>query len=131
MKILIVEDEPLVALSLAFLLRVDGHEVPEPANDLESAVASADADKPDLAFVDIQLARGASGYDVAAALAGRGIACFFLTGNIPGGPCPELALGCIPKPHTDEALGTAIAIADAHLSGRPRPRDETGELILY
>jgi len=131
MKILIVEDEPLVAMSLAFLLRIDGHDVPAPADDLASALASAEAVKPDLALVDIQLARGVSGYDVAAALSDRGIACFFLTGNIPGGPCPEIALGCLPKPHSDEALGTAIAIANAHLTGQPRPKDETGELILY
>lgn len=131
MRVLIVEDEPLVAMSLAFLLRIAGHEVAEPASDLAAALAEADAAAPELALVDIQLARGESGYEVATALAARGVACFFLTGNIPGDPCPDLALGCIPKPHSDEALATALAIADARLKGVSPPRDETGELILY
>ena len=111
MKILIIDDEALVAMSLEFLLKLDGHEITGIAPDTASAIRSADECPPDLAFVDIQLARGASGFDAAAELSERGILCFFLTGNVPAKPRPDLALGCIEKPYSEEVIQAAARIA--------------------
>lgn len=122
MKILIVEDEFFVAASLQFLLEVLGHDVVGVADDVVSAAAAADRTHPQLAFVDIQLANGASGLDAAAALVKSGVVCIFLTGNPPKGPRPDLALGCLPKPFSDESLQGAIKIAAAVIDGLPLPK---------
>ena len=130
MKILIVEDEYLVATSLKFLLETMGCNVVGVADDVVSAVNEAERTHPQLAFVDIQLAQGDSGLDAAAELQKRGVICIFLTGNPPGGPRPDLALGCLPKPFSDAALAAAIKIAEAVIEGSPLPKAPR-DLELY
>lgn len=131
MKILIVDDEALVAMSLEFLLKVDGHVVTGLTANVEGAVSSAELSRPDLALIDIQLARGSSGFDAAAALRERGILCFFLTGNPPAAPRPDLALGCIQKPYTDEVIQAALRIAEARLADGESVARVPRDLILY
>jgi len=131
MKILIIDDEALVAMSLEFLLKLDGHEITGIADDTASAISSAEEIRPELAFVDIQLARGSSGFDAASALSSRGILCFFLTGNVPAAPRPDLAAGCIQKPYSEEVIQGAIKVAQARLAGSEPLKDIPGELILY
>jgi len=130
MKILLVEDEYLVAKSLDFLLKTMGYDVVGVADDVVSAVNEAERTQPQLAFVDIRLAHGDSGLDAAAELQKRGVICIFLTGNPPGGPRPDLALGCIPKPFSDSVLAGAIRIAKAVIEGSPLPKPPLG-LELY
>jgi DNA-binding response OmpR family regulator len=131
MKILIVEDEALVARSLEFLLKLDDHRITGIAGDIAAAVASVDREKPDLALVDMRLARGSSGYDVAVALHGRGVLCFFLTGNVPVDACPEVALGCIEKPYSEAVLQAALKFAEVRLAGGGQVESVPHELILY
>ncbi|MFL5929174.1 MAG: ANTAR domain-containing response regulator [Gaiellaceae bacterium] len=57
MRILIAEDDPLVALALAERVRSLGHEPIGPAGDGEEAVALARADTPELYLFDIELPR--------------------------------------------------------------------------
>lgn len=121
MRILIVEDEFVVAMSLKFLLTIMGHDVVGIADDLASALNKSECTHPQLAFVDIQLALGASGLDAAAELRKSGVICIFLSGNPPEEPRPDLALGCLPKPFSDEALAGAIKIAKAVIEGLPLP----------
>ena len=130
MKILIVEDDYLVATSLKFVLETMGYNVVGVADDIASAVNEAVRTHPQLAFVDIQLAQGDSGLDAAAELQKRGVICIFLTGNPPGGPRPDLALGCLPKPFSDVALAAAIKIAEAVIEGSPLPKAPL-DLELY
>lgn len=130
MKILIVEDEYLVARSLTFLLQTMGNEVVGVADDVASAISEAERSQPQIAFVDIQLAQGDSGLVAAAELQKRGVICIFLTGNPPGGPRPDLALGCLPKPFSDVGLTGAIKIAEAIINGSPLPKPPH-DLELY
>lgn len=130
MKILIVEDEYLVATSLKIVIEMMGYDVVGVADDVDSAVNEAERTRPQLAFVDIQLAKGESGLDAASALRKRGVICIFLTGNPPEGPRPDLALGCLPKPFSDKSLAGAIKIAEAFIQGAPLPKPPF-DLELY
>jgi two-component system, response regulator PdtaR len=64
-RVLIVEDEALIALHLEQLVMEAGHHVIGIAFDPEEAQAIARTERPDFAFVDMRLRGGASGLDVA------------------------------------------------------------------
>lgn len=125
LKILIVEDEPILAVTLKHLIELNPRfEVTDIADDLDSAMAAADERRPDLALVDLQLARGSDGFSVAVRLNERGIACLFTTGKAPPFPLPDLALGCLSKPYTEEDVVRTLKAAEDRLRGRQplRPR---------
>lgn len=121
MRVLIVEDEALVAMEIEGMLGLAGHEAVGQADDLPSAIEAAEAAQPDLALVDIRLAHGASGLDVAAALKERGIPVLFATGNCPLDQGRDVALGCLHKPITDRTLAGALSAAEALLAGQQPP----------
>jgi DNA-binding NarL/FixJ family response regulator len=123
LKILIVEDEPILAVTLKHLIELNPrYEVTEIADDLDSAMEAVDDRRPDLALVDLQLAHGSDGFSVAVRLGERGIACLFTTGKAPTFPMPELALGCLAKPYTEEDVVRALKAAEDKLRGRERLR---------
>lgn len=130
MRILIVEDEFMVAMTLKALLKRQGHDVVGIADDVVSAVNEAEHTHPQLAFVDIHLAKGTSGLDAAAELTKSGAICIFLTGNPPNGPRPDIALGCLPKPFSDKSLAGTVKFAEAVVEGSPLPAPPIG-LQLY
>lgn len=55
-RILVVEDEPLIAMMLAEWLVEMGHEPLGPARTVSEALALIDGDKPDAAMLDVNLA---------------------------------------------------------------------------
>ncbi|HIX60651.1 MAG TPA: response regulator [Candidatus Halomonas stercoripullorum] len=61
-KVLVVDDEPNIVLSLEFLMQQAGFEV-ETAEDGVTALAKVEAAPPDLILLDISLP-GISGFDV-------------------------------------------------------------------
>lgn len=61
--ILIIEDEPLIAIDLQNIVEALGHRVVGIARTHREAVARAAATKPGLVLADIQLADGSSGID--------------------------------------------------------------------
>jgi CheY-like chemotaxis protein len=65
MRILVVDDNPDVAHSLAELLRIDGHDEVAVAFDGAAAIASMRASVPDLVLSDLQLAGGMDGMALA------------------------------------------------------------------
>ena len=113
MKVLIVEDEALVAMNLQAVLEDHGYQVVEIADDEASAVLAGTHFRPDLALVDIRLAGGDSGVEVARKLNALGIAVVFATGNCPGLKGESLALGCLHKPLSDEQLIAGMQVAEA------------------
>ncbi len=62
-EILIIEDEPLIALDLESLVESLGHRVSGMARTHREAVAAAQRQRPGLVLADIQLADGSSGLD--------------------------------------------------------------------
>jgi CheY-like chemotaxis protein len=65
-KILIIEDEPVIALDISSLVEELGHRVTNITATRHEAVTAAAHETPDLVLADIQLADGSSGIDAAA-----------------------------------------------------------------
>jgi two-component system, response regulator PdtaR len=72
MRILIAEDDPVIALALAERVQSLGHEPLGPVGDGEQAVAKATATGPDLYLFDIEMPK-LDGLAAAAELAARGL----------------------------------------------------------
>jgi two-component system, response regulator PdtaR len=133
LNILIVEDEPLFAETLKYLVELNPrYVVTDVAEDSTSALEAVERRRPDLALVDLQLARGSTGFAVAAKFAELGVPCLFTTGKAPSFPMPDLALGCLLKPFTEEDLVRALKAAEDLLRGRERVRPSRPDnLRLY
>ena len=72
MRVLVAEDDPLIALGLCERLRSLGHEPIGPASDGEQAIELARASQPDLYLFDIEMPN-LDGLNAAIQLAGDGL----------------------------------------------------------
>ena len=81
-RILIVEDEPIIALSLEDVLIDAGFQIAGVAGKLEKALALIESGACDVAIVDANLA-GVSASPVAIALAARGLPFIVMSGYSP------------------------------------------------
>lgn len=79
LRILLVEDEMMVAMLVEDILVDDGHTVIGPLAHLDKAVAAARHEALDLAILDVNI-NGGEVYPVAEVLAARGIPFAFATG---------------------------------------------------
>lgn len=83
MKVLIVEDEVLIAIYLEELVVGFGHQVCAVAASALEAVEHAAVHTPDVALMDIRLAGGTNGNDAAHEVYRRhGLRCIFVSGNL-------------------------------------------------
>ncbi|QYA04691.1 response regulator [Rhizobium sp. B21/90] len=85
LRVMIVEDEMLLALDLEDMLLDAGYTVVGQASDMPQALAIAESVDGgiDVAIMDINLARGSNGVDTAAALRQRwNIPSLFVSGNL-------------------------------------------------
>lgn len=111
-RILIVEDEILIALDLAYALEDMGHEVVATAADSTEALSHA-RDGVDIALVDLNLRDGPTGPSLGEALARDwGATVIYLTAN-PGQVSRDSTgpVGILPKPFTDAALAATLRFA--------------------
>ena len=119
LRILIVEDDSQLATTLKYLVEDNPrYKVVAVADDLDSAVAAAEDGKPDFALVDLQLARGSTGFSVAVRLGDYDVPCLFVSGKAPAFPMPDLALGCLMKPFTAEDVHRSMGLAEDVMRGR-------------
>lgn len=79
-RILVVEDEALVAMELEFKLQAAGAQVFGPAASLPDAMTAADQDGLEAAILDVDL-RGLDVFPVADKLKARGVPFLFYTGH--------------------------------------------------
>ena len=101
-RVLLVEDEFLVAVMLEQDLRAAGHSILGPFKDLAQAIAATRREQFDLAILDINL-NGEAVYPLADELLARGIPFLFLSGYV---ELPERfrASPRVSKPHNPAAL---------------------------
>lgn len=118
-RILIVEDEMLVAWELGAILEDLGHEVAGIAPDL--ATAQAFVSEPiDLALVDLNLRDGLTGPEIGKMLGAKGVTVLFVTAN------PRLlgngvagAIGVLTKPTDASAVTASVDYALGVRRGAP------------
>ncbi|WP_312407992.1 response regulator [Rhizobium sp.] len=118
MKVLIIEDELLIAVELDRIVEAAGHEIVSVVASVDQALAHAA--RAEVALVDLRLADGASGGALARRLMDRfGIKVIFVTGN-PGevGYGLDGAIDVVTKPFTDERIMSALAKAEGALPAR-------------
>jgi DNA-binding LytR/AlgR family response regulator len=111
LDVLIVEDEAILMMDLEMIVEDAGNRVVADAASFDEVVDLPDALQPHLALVDVQLANGSSGIEVAKLIRNRwpDAAIVFVTANpkqLPENYCG--AHGVIPKPFS--RLGMAAAI---------------------
>ena len=120
-RILIVEDDYMVALSNEWALTDAGFEVVATVASGEEALVTATKARPDLVLMDIRLAGTMDGIDAALVLRVRGIPCIFASANTDPGTVARAEaaepLGWIRKPFTDAELVIAISKAMGRLRG--------------
>lgn len=124
-RLLVVEDEPLVAFDAEHLLRDAKYEIVATVDRVADALVEiADGKAIDLVLADVSLADG-SGLDVARAARERGIPVVFVTGSCPI-EAEELAAGCLAKPYSQRDLLGAIEAVEAGLQGKSPKRLPSG-----
>ena len=115
--ILIVEDNVLIAMVIQDDLDRAGYDVVGPAATNRAALDLVEQHEISLALVDIDLAEGDSGLDLARELSAKhSIPCLFVTGQTPDAISnAAAALGVLRKPFDGrqllETVETALAIA--------------------
>ena len=104
MVVLLVEDDALIALSVASELEAAGHTVLGPAGDACSALKLIEHHRPDIALVDIDLGGGDDGVDVAHHLLRAGVPPVFASaeGDAAHENC-HTAIAWLAKPYAPEA----------------------------
>lgn len=131
MKILIVEDEALLAMELESEVEEAGHEIVGVAADSKQALSLIDKTSPQFAFVDIQLLDGPTGIDVGRHLASRSIPYVFVSGNLKRIPEDFAgALGAIEKPYTMNGLQNALEFIDTIVNGEHQSVTAPPSLVL-
>jgi CheY-like chemotaxis protein len=128
-RILIVEDEALVAFDNENMLQDAGYQVVATVDSFADAAAVIEAEALDLVLTDISLRGEGNGLDVARAAGAKDIPVLFVTGNCTA-EAQSLALGCLAKPYSERTLLGALDAIDDHLQGKVLKRVPE-QLTLY
>jgi two-component system, response regulator PdtaR len=120
LRVLIVEDQALLAMELELVLAECGCEVVGCAMDKAGALAIAERERPDLALIDMNLLDGMTGPTIAEQVVRRyGTTVVFLTANpeqIPDGFAG--ALGAVSKPFDEATIRAVVAFARQFIETR-------------
>ncbi len=114
-RILVIEDEAIIALDLQSIVADMGHAITGVARTHDGAVALAKKERPDLILSDIQLADGSSGIEAVNEIlkAAGDIPVVFITAfpeRLLTGDRPEPAF-VITKPYSEKQIQVAVSQA--------------------
>lgn len=135
LRILVVEDEGLIALNLELMLRRFGCEIVGPISEVDDIVNAVRTHRPDGAFLDVNL-RGRKVFDVLPEMIGLGIPCVLSSGYDDPMlfPAAYRDLPRIAKPFDEAALRRACAefgsLAEARQSGAEAKVEADSEAAL-
>ena len=116
--LMIVEDEALVSILLRDELQNAGYKVLDLTDGFDAALEVAKANKPDLALVNIRLARGDDGIELSKYLKGLGIPVLLISGQVSrASSAKTVAIGSMPKPYDPDEMVLAVAYLLARLNG--------------
>ncbi|MCP9767178.1 DNA-binding response regulator [Lacihabitans sp. LS3-19] len=115
-KILLVEDEGIIAADMENMLSKMGYDVLETAMDYDEAIEILEVETPDLILLDVNLGGKKDGIDLAEVINERFKIPFIFTTSYSDGPTIERAKKVNPtnylvKPFKQEQLFTAIEMA--------------------
>lgn len=120
LRILIVEDQPFVALDCEATLTARGHEVVDIASSAQAAAKLAERHRPDLILMDIRLSGSRTGLEAAIEIhRNLGIRSLFASAHADDFTRqlaePARPLGWLNKPYTCEELVSAVEACVVHL----------------
>jgi ActR/RegA family two-component response regulator len=92
--VLICEDDPILATDLTMSVEEIGHQVLGVYTTAGEALRAAEAELPDVAFIDLELADGLTGSSIAHSLHTMGVKVIVLSGH------PNVGAGLGTVPHT-------------------------------
>ncbi len=108
-SILIVEDEPLIAMMLEDFLEELGHNVVASCESVEAALTQVEAGGFDVAILDVQLKDGQRAWPVADRLAAAGTPFVIATGgHVEPPPAAHALVPVLAKPYTIDAIEPAL-----------------------
>lgn len=109
MRILIVEDETLLAMTVEEWLQDAGHETLGPVRSMHAALDAVGSNPPDLALMDVNLG-DENGIDIARVLQKKcGVPSLYLTAYRDIVEMADIGLGILTKPVRQEQLIERIA----------------------
>lgn len=127
-RVLIVEDQFLIAIHIADIVEELGFEVIGPVTSSKEALQRLE--EADIALVDVNLSDGATGHLVAARFAEAGAAVIFLTGSEDTlEDHGHRAIGVIGKPIFDHDIDAVLQFIVAQRNGEPKTAP--GRLRLF
>ncbi|PWC39201.1 response regulator [Azospirillum sp. TSO35-2] len=132
MKLLVVEDDPLIGPAVKAVLENAGYTVVGPLRDAAKAARVGARECPDLALVDVNLAGGENGLTLARRLWEENhVPSLLMTGfDHHAEDARGFAMGLLRKPVMPDALVQAIGTASEILSGL-RPSAKPAALELF
>lgn len=134
MKIVIIEDDALIAFQIESCAQQLGHDVLGSFDDATSALKFIAEHKPDFVFMDIELNGPMDGIQCAAILKNNhGVPALFVTSHDESEIIEEVAnldpLNFLPKPFTDKNIEASVALAGIKLS-KSKPAPKTSQVSL-
>jgi two-component system, response regulator PdtaR len=116
-RLLVVEDEPLLAFDNEYHLEQAGYEVVATVDNVGDALGVLENRLVDAILLDVNLAGERSGVEVARAAHERQVPVLFLAGSVPD-EAQQFAIAALSKPYGQRDLVAAVGAMDAIIAGR-------------
>ncbi|MGK0138509.1 MAG: DNA-binding LytR/AlgR family response regulator [Algoriphagus sp.] len=135
LKILLVEDELIIAADMEDMLSEMGYEVLDTAMDFEEAIKILQNETPDLILLDVNLGGKKDGIDLAEEINKTFQIPFIFTTSYSDGSTVERAkkvnpINYLVKPFKREQLFTTIEMAMLNLANTPKKEEEGEEQLI-
>lgn len=137
MKIVIIEDDALIAFQIESCVQQLGHNVLGSFDEAATAIDFITINKPDFVFMDIELNGPMDGIQCATILKNNyGVPTLFVTSHDESEVIEEVAnldpLNFLPKPFTDKNIEASVALVSVKLSkSKPTPKTAIVSLGKY